>query len=66
MEQNERAKLFGRVDEHLQMIWEKNIGDLGWMHSKRVGIRSTQIGALLLMLIDMGLITEEALDNMRR
>ena len=63
MEQNERAELFGRAVERLQMVWEKNLNDLDWMHDRRLGIRSTQIGALLLMLIGLGVITHEGLDE---
>ena len=62
MDRNERAELYGRTLEQLQHTWGKNLHLTESLHDN-IGIRSTQIGSLLLMLIDLGLITEEALDS---
>jgi hypothetical protein len=49
--------------EECQKIWELCLSeqDKRDMHSRRAGIRSTQILALIQLLIDLDIITEEKL-----
>ena len=59
-----RAELLGRAVERLQITWEKNTHIVALPNRQREGIRSTQVISLLLMLIDMGVITPEILDEL--
>lgn len=42
--------------DRLQGTWQVNYGKMRYLHRKLAGVKSTQIGALVMMLIKMGII----------
>lgn len=49
---------FNRIMDELQVIWEEHESLVTKQHDVGRGIRSSQIAALVLLLIEMGIITE--------
>ena len=50
---------FNRIMNELQATWEQNETLLSKQHNVQSGIRSSQIAALVLLLIERGIIKEE-------
>lgn len=55
MTDKEREK-FEMVMQELQDLWEENRPEMSDLHNKARGMRSTQVGTLVLFLIRKGLL----------
>ena len=52
-------KLFRKIIEELQKVWSDNNLKFLAMHRQSTGIRSSQVGALVCLLIKKGIIKDE-------
>ena len=53
------VSLYEKTMGELQQIWDNENDRLSELHRVRTGIRSTQLGALVMYLIDKGIIKDE-------
>lgn len=47
---------YDKTIELLEAVWKHNLDDLKQLHFKEAGIRSTQTGALVMLLIELEII----------
>ena len=52
----EQKEIYLRTIEDLQVIWEKNHEELRRLQGHPMGIRSSQVGALVILLIKKGIL----------
>jgi len=52
----EQKAIYIKTMSELWDIWHDNLGELEKLHDSLVGIRSTQIGALVILLIKKGIL----------
>jgi len=58
-EEMEKTELYNKKIEELQKVWEDNKALLHERHDTFAGIRSSQVAALLLYLIEIGVIKDD-------
>ncbi len=52
----EQKAIYTKTMSELWDVWYDNLGELEKLHGSSVGIRSTQIGALVILLIKKGIL----------
>ena len=51
-----QKEIYLRTMEELFYTWNENLEELQKLHNRRIGIRSSQVGALVILLIKKGIL----------
>ena len=51
-----QKEIYLRTMEELFYTWNENLEELQKLHNRRIGIRSSQVGALVMLLIEKGIL----------